>query len=265
MNKLPTKIEGNPKAPWLIFVNGLFASLESWNESVDFFTPHFHCLRYDGRGQGGGPRPTGGYELSSLVDDLEHLMKEHSIEKAYFIGLSNGGRIALEFASRHPSRVQGVIAADTYLRPSALLKRKLQSWLYANQKGGPLHRFDVATPWIWGETIVEERPELLEFYRQRAGDESVHVIEGLIKGAMGEHEINAQNISAPVLLCVGEEDVLTPPFSHMKMKTKIAHCELRIVAGGHASFLENPQSLKEVCLPWLLDQTKRKPWPGLSF
>lgn len=259
--QLNYKIE-NPKdkeKPWLVFINGLFASLLSWEESVEYFTEDFRVLRYDGRGQGESPRPMGDYSLETLVQDLTELLDELGIEKTSFIGLSNGGRIALEYASRNPAKVYSVVAADSYDETSLLLKLKLKSWLDANRIGGPAHRFEVATPWIWGETIVQNRPELLEFYRNRAGLEKVHVIEGLIKGAMEEYTIDLSKIECPTFLCVGEEDLLTPPFKHQEMVKKLKRGELKVVPGGHASLLEYPGSLKDIVLPWLKKVKEENP------
>jgi 3-oxoadipate enol-lactonase len=251
--QLNYKIE-NPndtQKPWLVFVNGLFASLLSWEESVSDFTKDFRVLRYDGRGQGESPRPMGDYTLGTLVQDLTELLNELEIESCSFIGLSNGGRVALEYARKNPAKVHSVVAADSYDETTHLLKLKLKSWLDANRIGGPSHRFEVATPWIWGESIVQSRPELLEFYRNRAGLEKVHVIEGLIQGAMEDHTIDLTSLSCPVLLCVGEEDLLTPPFKHQQMVKKLKRGDLQIVPGGHASLLEYPESLRSVVLPWL--------------
>lgn len=251
--ELPYIIENSEDThkPWLVFVNGLFASKESWNESVRHFHEDFRVLRYDGRGQGEGPRPVGAYQLHHLVKDLKELLDSLKIEKAAFVGLSNGGRIALEFATQFPERVSAIVASDTYDTPSSLLKLKLNSWLEANKVGGPSHRFEVATPWIWGETIIEQRPELIDTYRQRAGDEKVHVIEGLIEGAKADHHIDLTSINCPVLLTVGREDLLTPPFMHERMLKKLTNGALRVVPGGHASLLEYPLTLKNTVAPWL--------------
>lgn len=237
--------------PWLVFINGLFASLQSWEESVPYFSEDFRILRYDGRGQGESPRPVAAYALSELVEDLKELLDRLQIKEASFIGLSNGGRVALEFASLYPKRVRALVASDTYDEPSPLLQLKLKSWLDANRKGGPTHRFEVATPWIWGETIIQQRPELLDFYRERAGLEKVHVIEGLIEGAMENHIIDLKKVTCPTLLTVGREDLLTPPFMHERMVKKLADGQLKTVPGGHASLLEYPLSLKNTVLPWL--------------
>jgi len=246
--------EGEVQKPWLVLVNGLFASLESWEKSVSSLSNHFRVLRYDGRGQGRGPRPLSGYGLDELTADLLSILEENRIEKAFFVGLSNGARVALNLASLHPSKVSGICACDTYASVSPLLKMKLSSWLEANRVGGPSLRFDVATPWIWGETIVKEKPELLAFYRERAGLEKVHVIEGLIKGAMEDKTIDLTQIKCPVLLCVGREDLLTPSFIHEQMCEQLFMATLKIVKGGHASLLEEPTNIEEFILPWAKDQ-----------
>ncbi len=262
--ELHYKIENSEDThrPWLVFVNGLFAGLQSWDESVVHFLEDFRILRYDGRGQGESPRPVAAYSLKDLVSDLKELLDNLDIEKATFIGLSNGGRVALEFATLYPERVRALVASDTYHEPSPLLQLKLKSWLHANRKGGPTHRFDVATPWIWGETIIQQRPELLDFYRERAGLEKVHVIEGLIEGAMENHVIDLKKVKCPTLLTVGREDLLTPPFMHERMVKKLEKGLLKTVPGGHASLLEYPLTLKNTVLPWLQETLNIAPALG---
>ena len=261
--RLHHHIDGKKDRPWLVMINGLFADLKSWDEGVKYLNKHFRILRYDGRGQGQGPRPPKGYGLEILVDDLCHLLNTLKIHKAFLIGLSNGGRIALEYATRYPQKTSAVIAADTYDRPSYLLQLKLQSWLKAQRVAGAQHRFDVTTPWIWGESTLEHRPELVAIYRAKAELEKSHVIEELIKGALEDHVIDLAKIICPTLFCVGLEDLLTPPHNHKLMQKKVAGSELAILPGGHASLLEYPQSLKEVCLPWLLKHGEQTNTRGL--
>ncbi len=248
--------EADQHRPWLVLVNGLFAPLESWGESVAMLTKSFRVLRYDGPGQGQGPKLEGVYSLDKLTNYLKDLLDSLEIEKCSFLGLSNGGRIALNFASLFPERVEAIVAADTYAHTSELLKRKLKSWLQANRIGGPTHRFDVATPWIWGESIVNERPELLDYYRERAGLADNEIVEGLILGAMEERSIDLSALQCPVLYIAGKEDVLTPPFMHREMASKTEGSQFIEVAGGHASLLEYPRTMEDIISPWLVERLR---------
>jgi 3-oxoadipate enol-lactonase len=242
-------------APWIVLINGLFADLESYGLVAKYLEADFHILRYDCRGQGNSPKPEEIYSLDDHRSDLENLLNDLNIEKVCLIGLSNGGRIALSFAEQNPYQALCVVACDTYDKPSELLKLKLKSWLKAFEVGGAFHRFDVATPWIWGESVVQAKPELVESYRSQAANIEEHVLKGLVSGAL-EGEIEISSIQCPILFIVGREDVLTPPYIHEQMLGRAKNGKLKIVQGGHASLLEFPNTVKIDILPFLRSQMK---------
>jgi 3-oxoadipate enol-lactonase len=213
---------------------------------------HFQVLRYDCRGQGGSDKPESIYTLDDHVSDLEDLIKHYQLEKIILIGLSNGGRIAMEFAIRHPEIVKALVAMDTYDEPTPMLKAKLNSWKMAHDVGGPLHRFDIATPWIWGEEVFNSKHELLLSYRDKAATLRPHVVKSLIDGAL-QTTIDLTKLKTKTLLICGEEDLLTPPFNHQKMLAKLIDGKLIIVPGGHASVIERPNIMEKFILPWLLE------------
>lgn len=235
-------------------MNGLFADLNSYDEVVKNLGDEFHILRYDCRGQGESEKPLGVYTLSEHVLDLEVLIYKLNIKDFTILGLSNGGRIALEFARRNSELVRGVIACDTYDKPSELLKLKLKSWLEAFDLGGATHRFDVATPWIWGESLIKKNPSIIEYYRNKAGDIEDHAVKGLILGAM-KSSISIEEIECPILFVVGREDVLTPPYAHEDMLNifdqSSTRNKMRIVPGGHASILEYPHTVVTEIVPFV--------------
>ena len=239
--------QGNPADPALVLVNGLFAPLESWDGALSYLDG-FNLLRYDGVGQGQSPKPDRIYHFDGLVDDLENLLSDLDWPPTFICGISNGGSVALEFARRHPHRVRAVVAADCAVEVSPLFRLKLQSWLAAHETGGPTHRFDVATPWIWGETALQQNADLIDLYRSRAADQEDQAVRGLIKGALTVN-IDATGISVPTLLLTGEEDILTPPF--VMDRIPITHAVRKRVPGGHASLLENPAIFGDVIVPWL--------------
>lgn len=248
--KVPYEIH-NPtdsEKPWIIMVNGLFASRASWELTKPHLENHFRVLTYDGRGQGEGPRPPAAYVFSELVADLAELVESLGIDKFHLMGISQGARVALKFAELHPHQVLGVIACDTYSEVSPLLRLKIGSWLEAHRKGGGLLRFDVAAPWIWSEELLREKPELYEFYRSRAQLENPKVIERLIEVAL-EGSVQLEKIACPALYAAGEKDVLTPPESHLVMKGRTPLSDFVLLRGGHASVLEFPEMTSQRLLP----------------
>lgn len=251
--ELHSQLEGTkrkPADPTVVLVNGLFADLSSFDGACFYLREKYQILRYDCRGQGKSPKPDSIYHLDDHVNDLYDLLNQHEFADIVLVGLSNGGRIALEFARRYPQIVRACVACDTYDVPTPMIKAKLGSWLSAYKQGGGEHRFDIATPWIWGEEVFNEKSELLLSYRNRAGDIPGHVVHGLILGAM-ETAIDVTEIECPILYVAGREDVLTPVFIHEKMKEKSKDAELKVAPGGHASLIERPGIMESHIIPWL--------------
>ncbi len=247
--KLHHRIDGPEDGPPLILVNGLFADLTSWDPAM----PHlaaFRVLRYDGRGQGQSPKPEGPYTLELLLGDLVALLDARDWPPSAVAGISNGGCVALALAAHSPERVTAVAAADCYDRVTPLLRLKIASWLAAHEVGGPAHRFDVATPWIWSEALLAQHPELVDFYRGKAAEQPEQAVRGLLEGAL-THAIDVAAITCPALLVAGEEDLLTPPRLMRSMTDRITEARFATVAGGHASLLEHPEHWGAVIVPFL--------------
>ena len=228
----------------------MFADLTSFDGACLYLQGKFQYLRYDCRGQGKSPKPESIYHLEDHVLDLQNLLKEQDLGKIILVGLSNGARIALEYARRFPEDVVGVAACDTFDIPTPMIKAKLGSWLMAHEVGGPLHRFDVATPWIWGEDTFNEKSELFLSYREKAGALENHVVSGLILGAM-QTSIDVSEIKCPILFVSGKEDLLTPPFLHEKMAAKAVNAEFIMSEGGHAGLIEKPSIMEKQIIPWI--------------
>jgi 3-oxoadipate enol-lactonase len=241
-------------------VNGLFATQASWEQTLPSLTTHFRVVTYDGRGQHPEFRPPGPYTLAQHVDDLllvvgrlELLGVKTSTEQVCVLGLSNGGRTALEFARRYSSQVRALVVADTYGDISPALRLKIQSWQKASDLGGPAHRFDVATPWVWGESFLRHHGNIVETYRARADFFDQETTNSLLSGALDE-SIALHEIQCPTLLMVGEEDVLTPLAGHLEMMKRMNRARLEIIPGGHASLIEHPQTIDQVVLPFFKEE-----------
>ncbi len=242
-------IDGPEHGKPLVLINGLFASRASWDPAMPALTD-FRVLRYDGRGQGESDCPPGIYDLGVLLDDLEEVLSRNNWPPSFLLGISNGGCVALAFAARHPERVLGVIAADCYARVSPLLRLKINSWLQAHEVGGALHRFDIAAPWIWSDSVLSANPEFVDDYRARAAQLDPRAVRGLLGGAL-THHIDLSRIRVPTLYLAGEEDLLTPPFTMQAMQRQTRGSALKIVPGGHASLLEYPHLVGEFAVPFM--------------
>ncbi len=106
----------------LVFVPGLGATHGMFGPQVDAFRANYRLLLSDLRGTGQSGRLTGPIRsvLDRQCDDLADLLEHLEIAQVVMIGVSYGGSVALHFALRHPDRLAGLVAVDTFadLRPS---------------------------------------------------------------------------------------------------------------------------------------------------
>jgi pimeloyl-ACP methyl ester carboxylesterase len=83
-----------------------------WDPQWESFTRSHRVLRFDFRGYGRTPLSPGRY---SAAQDVIDLLDEHGLERAAFVGVSLGGRVALEVALAQPERVSALVLVGSGL------------------------------------------------------------------------------------------------------------------------------------------------------
>ena len=102
-------------AHWLSHVE---RDLESpvWRPWVQELSRHHTYIRYDQRGCGLSDRTLAGLSLDNFVGDLETVVDQLGLERFPLIGMSQGGAVAMRYASRHPERVSALVLVGAYAR-----------------------------------------------------------------------------------------------------------------------------------------------------
>jgi 3-oxoadipate enol-lactonase len=77
----------------------------AWDLVMPGLSGH-RVVRYDVRGYGRSPQPTGEF---SLLSDLETVLDQLNLERVLLVGCSMGGGTALSFTLAHPERVHGLV------------------------------------------------------------------------------------------------------------------------------------------------------------
>jgi pimeloyl-ACP methyl ester carboxylesterase len=77
-----------------------------WDKQVEAFAPSYQVICYDVRGWGKSVSPPGTY---SHYDDLYGLLKYLDIEQATILGISHGGKIAIDFTLVYPQMVKALV------------------------------------------------------------------------------------------------------------------------------------------------------------
>lgn len=73
-----------------------------WDPVLPALADRYRVIRYDARGYGRSPRPTGPF---SLVTDALAVLDQLDVDRAHLVGLSQGAATSLDLAQREPTRV----------------------------------------------------------------------------------------------------------------------------------------------------------------
>jgi pimeloyl-ACP methyl ester carboxylesterase len=229
----------------------------------------------DPRGTGGSDRPADprDYAIADYTADLEGLRDHLGLERMSLLGHSHGGVVAMDYAAKHPERVDRLILASTLPRWASEQEAAMGVAIEANA-GEPWYEDAKAaleaeqagrfsSDEELGELAVREFP----FYFARYGDKEQAYLETLrdeIPNAdalsLFNHEIfetfdlrpELARITAPTLVIAGEEDFITGPPSAREIAAGIAQAETVLLPGiGHFIFVEAPEAFRAAVLSFL--------------
>ena len=253
----------------VFLIHGLGMGKDGW---LLQFTPiakaGFNVIIYDSRGFGKSTmtefpedeeKALDFYSLENDVEDLIALMDHLGIEKAHLVGSSMGGLITQQTCVQNPDRVISATIANSFSFPHGRILRTTRAWELAMEKMPFAEAFDVLLPWILGEKLLES--QLFETVYGQVKDMFVRTntnwcFKNKIRAIRTREQDSLQEqikeITNPVLIIGGSDDILTPPKYQEYTKSLIPHAELAIIPNvGHASFLEDADAFNTLVINFL--------------
>ena len=110
--ELQARTWGGDEMPFLL-VHGLASNARTWDGVAGRLYEHGHPVTsVDLRGHGMSAKPDDGYDFATLANDLLAVLDDLRWANAVVAGQSTGGNLAIELASRAPTRVAGVAGVD---------------------------------------------------------------------------------------------------------------------------------------------------------
>lgn len=247
--------EGDP----LVLIHAGIANLTMWEDQLPAFTPHFRVVRYDVRGFGQTPDPAGKYtdyaDLKTLLDLLQ-------IPKAHILGISNGGRIAMDFALTFPDMLDKLVLVAPglpgYKPPEDKFDEDMSAKYEAAITAGDHGLAAELNAQIWVDGPARKPEQVDPAFRQKALALIRHTIE-LGIGA-GEGDIarppaaeRLGEIKAPTLLILGAEDLQSMHHIADVLEKGIPHVKRVDLAGtAHLPPMEKPEQFNQIVLDFLL-------------
>jgi len=196
----------------LLLINGLGADITLLTAIMNSFARRCRVVAFDNRGAGRTDKPDVPYTIELMAADTAALLDVLHLERVNVLGISMGGRIALELALSHPDRVGRLVLVST----SAAGRGKVTvSW--------PIR---LLLPLKWAGLLRGKYPQPRYAYlRQRRASTSYDATNRL------------GNIHAPTLILHGRRDRSMPVQLAERMHAAIDGSQIEIFRSGHMFFL----------------------------
>lgn len=92
--------------PAVVLVHGWALDLDMWRAEIDLLASSYRVIAFDRRGFG---RSSGDPSIERDVLDIDRLLARFDIEHAAIVGMSQGARVALRWALKHPERTSSLV------------------------------------------------------------------------------------------------------------------------------------------------------------
>jgi len=249
------------KGPTVVFIHGWSHNISVWDDQVPAFKSRYRVVRYDSRGFG---RSTGYADESAEPQDLLLLLEALRVKRAYIVGHSRGGSVALRFASAYPSHVAGLVLygafPEGFPAPPEVGQMFGSLPAIAKQNGlDSVGKLVLASPIAW---VPPGRNDVTDRYRRLWASYSgkdlldPHAESGHVPAVTIPQ---LANIRVPTLVIVGDHEA---PFIAAVADTLAQRIpgakKVVIPNAGHGAHFAQPASFNSALMDFIFDVERNK-------
>jgi len=246
------------KGKALILIHGGFIDRRMWDQQFSEFAKHFRVIRYDARGHGLSESEPGTY---IYYEDLRQLCDRLHIQKAAILGLSMGGRVAIDFSIAYPDKVWALVLASPGVSGYSFDSPECQEFNNKYMVAYQSKSFEkIAEAFLQGWTdgpyrkASEVEPDVRNKTKQMALDHERHNGSGIRMGELDPPALNRLvEIKAPTLAIVGDLD-MPDILDIVNRLDKHAENSQKVIIHGaaHMINMEKPEEFNKRVLDFLL-------------
>jgi len=243
-------LDSGGEGPAVIFSHGFLMDLSMFDAQVGALSDQYRCVRWDERGFGETP-VDGPFSYWDSANDAVALLDHLGIEKAVFVGMSQGGFLSLRAALTHSDRVAGIIMIDS--ESGAFSDEQIEGYgaMFSQwQVAGPLGELgETVAGMIIGDPDISKKwiTKWEEHYREGMQEPVATLLfRDDITDRMGE-------ISCPVLIIHGEEDQAIPMEAAEDLQSRLSDCRglVRIPGAAHSPNMTHPKMVNDAIAAFL--------------
>lgn len=246
---------GRRSGPPVLMIQGLGADKNLWNLQRLALAPWYRTIALDNRGAGRSDKPYGAYSVEQMADDAVAVLDHAGVESAHVVGASMGGAISQVIALRHPDRVRSLTLACTACRHHPWRRELLAGWAETAQTEGMGAMTAEAARWVIGPRSFRRLAPAIGWMGPLALSRPAHAFAGQVAGILSMDDDLADelaNITAPTMVIVGNQDILTPRGDSEEIAERIPTAELVVISGAaHGFMIEHATTFNRLLLDFL--------------
>ncbi len=243
----------------MVLIHAGICDSRMWDPQWETFRPSHRVLRYDMRGFGRSPVGPGSY---SNAGDLIDLLEQQGVAKASLVGVSMGGRVALEVAIARPELVDALVLVGAGFPGhdwSAEMNAADEAEMAALKRGDLDAAVEVALrTWVDGprrrpeDVDSDVRARVAEMQR-RAYELQLPVWETAEEEPLvSDLSERVGEVDAPTLVLVGEEDLRDMHEIAGRLERELPNARRASIANtAHVPSMERPREFDQLVLPFL--------------
>ena len=244
----------NGKTP-VLMIQGLGASKNAWNLQRIAMATRFRCISFDNRGAGRSDKPTEPFTLEQMADDAIAVLNAAGIETAHVVGASMGGVISQIVAVKYSQRVRSLTLVCTACRNHPWRQELLQSWAKTAEEKGMIEVGKEAAQWVMSPRSFRRLVPAFTWMGPLAALRPRHSFVSQIHAILKTREDlvdQLSTITAPTMVIVGNQDILTPRGDSEEIAERIPNAELVVISGAaHGLMMEHSSTFNKILIEFL--------------
>jgi pimeloyl-ACP methyl ester carboxylesterase/predicted glycosyltransferase len=249
--KVGYEVFGAGEPAILLLTSWAIVHARQWKAQVPYLARHFQVITVEGRGNGRADRPgtAEAYRDREYVDDAIAVLDATGVDRAVVVGLSVGGRHALQLAAWYPERAAGVVAIGAAL-PWPLppgfdeTRDTYEGWGKANR------HYWLADYRGWVEFFMSQvftephstkpHEDGVAWGLDTTAETLLLTVPAVVEPADADAEAICRQVRCPVLIVHGDQDGIVPYDIGVALARWTGGQMVTIHGGGHAPTLRDP-------------------------
>lgn len=238
----------------LLVLNGFAATSADWDPSfIDALASSNDLILLDHRGIGSSTDAGKPFDIAQLASDVAHVIETLGFERTSVLGWSMGGFIAQTLALQHPDRVNKLILLSTDPGGTDADLASTTVWSQLIDTSGTPHEqarrlLSLLFPSDVAESIFRKFGDIVAAARAQLSPDLINrqaaAMDAWHRNGVGGR---LREITAPVLIATGTEDVVIPPSNALKLVNALRNAWLaQFPGGGHAFMAQYPRPLADL-------------------